>query len=45
LKTGRYPLPSSLQNDMGNSPVLPLREHSPRPMAYTGEVQHTGRTS
>jgi hypothetical protein len=42
-KTGRYPLPSSLQNDMGASPVLPSREHSPRSMAYTGEAQHTGR--
>jgi hypothetical protein len=38
-KTGRYPLPSSLQNDMGTSPVLPSREHSTRPTAYTGEVQ------
>jgi hypothetical protein len=42
-KTGRYPLPSSLQNDMGASPVLPSLEHSPRPMAYTREAQHTGR--
>jgi hypothetical protein len=38
-KTGRYPHPSSLQNDMGTSPVLPSQEHSPRPTAYTGEVQ------
>jgi hypothetical protein len=40
-----YPLPSSMQNDMGTSPVLPWREHSPRPMTYTREAQHTGRRS
>jgi hypothetical protein len=28
---------------MGASPVLPSREHSHRPKAYTGEAQHTGR--
>jgi hypothetical protein len=44
-KTGRYPLSSSLQNDMGISPVLPSREHSPRSTTYTREAQHTGRSN
>jgi hypothetical protein len=35
-KQGGTQLPSSLQNDMGASPVLPSREHSPHPTAYTG---------
>jgi hypothetical protein len=42
-KTERYPLPSSQQNDMGTSPVLPSRKHHSHLTAHTGEAQHTCR--
>jgi hypothetical protein len=34
-KTGRYPLSSSLQNDMGTSPVLPSHTLPPSTYVYT----------
>jgi hypothetical protein len=43
-KTERYThSPVRCRMTWETSPVLPSQEHSPRPMTYTRETQHTGR--